>query len=94
MQRESMSEFPTMNTTPSRLLVAIVSFFIVALLLVLPIAAQDATPAAVNDPCLAGAGAWTPWPDDALGPDADVDGRDDAANAAREPIGAWGRCLA
>ena len=53
----------TMTTTPSRLLAATIPFLIVALLIqVRPSAAQDATPPAVSDPCLAAAGTGTPWP--------------------------------
>jgi uncharacterized cupredoxin-like copper-binding protein/uncharacterized protein (DUF305 family) len=52
-----------MSMTPSRLLAATVPFLIVALLFqVRPSVAQNATPAAVSDPCLAAPGTWTPWP--------------------------------
>ena len=52
-----------MTSTPSRLLAATVPFLIVALLFqVRPSAAQDATPPAASDPCLAAAGTGTPSP--------------------------------
>ena len=52
-----------MITAPSRLLAATVPFLIVALLFQFrPSAAQDATPPAVSDPCLAAAGTGTPGP--------------------------------
>jgi uncharacterized cupredoxin-like copper-binding protein len=52
-----------MNATPSRRLAVIGSFLIVALLLQPQSGgAQDATPPAGDDPCLAAAGTSTPWP--------------------------------
>ncbi|MDF3041498.1 MAG: halocyanin precursor-like protein [Thermomicrobiales bacterium] len=54
-----------MTTTPSRLLAATVPFLLVALLLqAVPSSAQDATPPAAGDPCLAAVGAESPWPMD------------------------------
>lgn len=61
---------------PLRLIATVLPVLILALLLpVGPGGAQDATPPA-DDPCLAAAGTWTPWPTDpgmmtpgAMGPD-------------------------
>jgi uncharacterized protein (DUF305 family) len=52
-----------MSTNRSRLIAAIAGFLIIAVLLpAAPSRAQDATPPAASDPCLAAPGAWTAWP--------------------------------